>query len=75
MLLCTPSPISCIPGWPQTFDVAKGDLELMIFLPLPSLCWDHSHTPSVPQSFTLDKQAVYQQNYATAPVGFCRESF
>lgn len=45
MLLCTPSPVSCIPGWPGSFYVAKDDLEL-IFPPPPPLGWNQSHAPS-----------------------------
>jgi hypothetical protein len=26
-------------GWLQTFHVAKDDLELVVFLPLPPECW------------------------------------
>ena len=32
--------ISC-PGWSQTCYVAKDDLELLIFLPLPLQYWDY----------------------------------
>lgn len=31
---------SCSPGWPQMCPVAKSDLELLIFLNLPSEYWD-----------------------------------
>jgi hypothetical protein len=40
--------ISCTPGWPQTFQVAKDGFELLILLPPPFKCWDYRCVPSYP---------------------------
>lgn len=32
-------------GCPQTLCIAKDDLELLIFLPPPSVSWDYWHVP------------------------------
>lgn len=37
--------LSYITTWPQIHFVAKGGQELLIFLPLPPMCWDYRRVP------------------------------
>lgn len=51
--------MSCSSGWPWTRYVAKANLELVFFLPLPLKCWDHEHSSTtVPDADTVkDKRS------------------
>lgn len=44
MILC--SWFRVIPGWPQTKNIAKGDLEVLIIQPPLLEYWDYKYEPS-----------------------------
>lgn len=37
--------LSCSPGWPQTLNLVKDDIQFLMFLPPPK-CWDYRNMPN-----------------------------
>jgi hypothetical protein len=75
--LSFPDRVSCILEW-HWFCVARDDLELLMFLPLPPECWGYRCVTSSPnlcsvggrtQGFTQARQALNQQSPSCFLIG------